>query len=280
MKTIGVLGTGTMGAGIAQVGAQAEYEILLWNRKQDSVNRGLATVGKALDRLVKREKLTAHDRDEVVGRIQGVVALDELKKADLVIEAVPEDAEIKTDLYQKLNGICADDVIFATNTSSLSVTELASGSGRPDRFVGMHFFNPVPAMKLVELVRGYQTADSTVAIVRDLAQKLGKTPIDVKDSPGFVVNRLVMLMINEAVYALMEGVAEPTAIDECMKLGCNHPMGPLALADLVGLDIVLAILDSLHREFGDPRYRPCPLLRKHVEAGWLGSKAGRGFYQY
>ena len=280
MKTLGILGTGTMGTGVAQIAAQAGDQVLFWNRKQDSVERGLGAVQKSLARLVKREKISQADHDETIARIHGVVALDELKKADVVIEAVPEDPEIKGDLYRRLNGICADDVIFASNTSSLSITQLGRESGRADRFIGMHFFNPVPAMKLVELVRGLETSDGTAVKARALAEKLGKVPIDVKDSPGFVVNRLVMLMINEAVYALMEGVAEPTAIDECMKLGCNHPMGPLALADLVGLDIVLAILESLHREFGDPRYRPCPLLRKHVQAGWLGTKTGRGFYQY
>jgi 3-hydroxybutyryl-CoA dehydrogenase len=280
MKTIGILGTGTMGAGLAQVAAQSGLSAILWNRKQDSVAKGLAAVKGSLGRLLKKEKITQAECDEALSRIHGVVALEEVKRADIVVESVPEDADLKRELYQRLNGLLAEDVIIATNTSSLSITALAADCGRPDRFIGMHFFNPVPAMKLVEVVRGFQTSDATNAKVRALAEALGKVPIDVRDSPGFVVNRVVMPMINEAVFALQEGVAAPEAIDECMKLGCNHPMGPLALADLVGLDIVLAILTSLHREIGDPRYRPCPLLRKHVEAGWLGTKTKRGFYKY
>ena len=280
MKVLGVLGTGVMGAGIAQVAAQTGHEVLFWNRKQDSVDRGLATLERGLGRLLKKDRINQQEHDECLARVRGVVALEELKAADIVLEAVPEDPAVKQALYTQLHEICADDVIFATNTSSLSITQLARDSGRPERFVGLHFFNPVPAMKLVELVRGLVTSDETTERARALALDLGKVPLDVKDYPGFVVNRIVMPMINEAIFALEQGVAEAKVIDECMKLGCNHPMGPLALADLVGLDIVLAILESLHREFGDPRYRPCSLLRKYVEAGWLGSKTGRGFYTY
>ena len=280
MTTVGVLGTGTMGAGIAQIAAQTGHEVMFWNRKQESVDRGLATVQKGIGRLLKKERISQADHDETLSRIRGVVALEELKTAQIVVEAVPEDADIKRGLYAKLNDLCADEVIFASNTSSLSITALAAESGRAQNFVGLHFFNPVPAMKLVEVVRGFETSDATVARVTELAESMGKVPLEVRDLAGFVVNRVVMPMINEAIYALMQGVAEAKTIDECMKLGCNHPMGPLALADLVGLDIVYAILDSLHTELGDARYKPCPLLKKHVEAGWLGTKAGRGFYSY
>jgi 3-hydroxybutyryl-CoA dehydrogenase len=280
MKTIGVLGTGTMGAGVAQVAAQAGYDVLFWNRKQESLDSGLAVVRKGLDRLLDRERITREEHDTALGRVRGVVQIGELKAADIQIEGVPEDFELKCRLYQQLDELCSEDVIFASNTSSLSITRLAKESGRPTHFVGMHFFNPVQVMKLVEVVRGFETSDATSQRVIDLAEKLGKIPLEVKDFPGFVVNRVVMPMINEAVFALMQGVGDAKTIDECMKLGCNHPMGPLALADLVGLDIVYAILESLHRELGDPRYAPCPLLRKHLEAGWLGTKTGRGFYTY
>lgn len=280
MKTIAILGTGTMGAGIAQVAAQSELDVIFWNRRGSSVEKGLAGIRKSLSRLLKKERITQADHDATLARIRGGTALEDVKKAQVVIETVPEDPELKRDLFERLNGICADDVIFASNTSSLSITQLARDSGRPELFIGMHFFNPVPAMRLVEIVRGFETTDATTARITSLAERLGKVPISVKDMPGFVVNRVVMPMINEAAHALMQGVAEARDIDECMKLGCNHPMGPLALADLVGLDIVYAILDTLHREFGVAHYRPCPLLRKHVEAGWLGTKTGRGFYKY
>lgn len=280
MRTLGILGTGTMGVGIAQVAVQTGHDVVFWNRKQDSVERGAAALRKGLDRLLQKERISAAEHGEALARLRPVVALEELKAADIVIEAVPEEEPLKCDLYRRLHAICADDVIFASNTSSLSITHLARQSGRPKQFVGLHFFNPVPAMKLVEIVRGFDTSDATAAMATALAEKLGKLPLEVRDFAGFVVNRIVMPMINEACYALMQGVADARTIDECMKLGCNHPMGPLALADLVGLDVVHAILDSLHRELGDARYKPCPLLKKHVEAGWLGTKSGRGFYQY
>ena len=279
-KTIGVIGTGTMGCGIAQVAAQAGHEVVFQNRKQESVDRGLSRVRKSLERLVARDKLTQTQCDETLERIHGVVPLEELKGCDRVIETAPEDFALKQELFEKLDKIVGEETIVATNTSSLSITKLASCVSRPGYFVGLHFFNPVPLMKLVEIVRGMRTSDSTVAAVRGFAESLDKVPIEVKDSPGFVVNRVLFPMINEAAFALQQGVADADGIDECMKLGCNHPLGPLALADLVGLDVVYAILDSLYREYGEPRYAPCLEIKKRVEAGWLGRKTGRGFYSY
>ncbi len=280
MKTIGVIGTGTMGCGIAQVASQARCNVIFQNRKQESVDRGLARIRKSVDKLVGRGKITEHQGDGILERIQGVVPLEELKGCDIVIESAPEDIELKQAILEKIDGIVGDDCIIATNTSSLSVTRLAAFVSRPGHFIGMHFFNPVPAMKLVEVVSGMRTTDSTVSAVRDFAEKLGKTPIDVKDYPGFVVNRVLFPMINEAAFALQEGVSDAKGIDECMKGGCNHPMGPLALADLVGLDVVHAILESLYREYGNPRYAPCLEITRRVEAGWLGQKTGKGFYDY
>jgi 3-hydroxybutyryl-CoA dehydrogenase len=280
MKRIGIIGTGTMGCGIAQVAAQIRCDVTFQNRKQESVDRGLATIQKSLDRMVSREKITQHQAEGVLERIHGTVALEDLKGCDLVIESAPEDLAIKEELLRKIDGIVGDDCIIATNTSSLSVTRLASFVGRPGHFVGMHFFNPVPAMKLVEVVSGMRTTDSTVGAIRDFAEALGKLPIDVKDYPGFVVNRVLFPMINEAAFALQEGVSDAKGIDECMKGGCNHPMGPLALADLVGLDVVHAILQSLYVEYGNPRYAPCLEITKRVETGWLGQKTGKGFYDY
>lgn len=278
--TIGIVGTGTMGQGIAQAAAQAGYQVVFQNRRPESVERGLKAIRKQLERLVAKQKMSEGEMGETMDRIRGVVPLEELKGCERVIECAPEEPELKRDLLQKLDAIVSDEAIIATNTSSLSVTKLASYLKRPGHFVGLHFFNPVPMMKLVEVVRGMRTTDATVAAVRGLAESLGKVPIDVKDSPGFVVNRVLFPMINEAAFALQQGVAPPESIDECMKLGCNHPLGPLALADLVGLDVVHAILDSLYREYGEPRYAPCLEIKKRVEAGWLGRKSGRGFYSY
>jgi 3-hydroxybutyryl-CoA dehydrogenase len=280
MKRIGIIGTGTMGCGIAQVASQIRCDVIFQNRKQESVNRGLATIQKALERMVARDKLTQHQAEGVLERIHGTTALEDLKGCDIVIETAPEDIAVKEELLRKLDGIVGDDCIIATNTSSLSVTRLASFVSRPGHFIGMHFFNPVPAMKLVEVVSGMRTTDSTVNAVRQFAEALGKLPIDVKDYPGFVVNRVLFPMVNEAAFALQEGVADAKGIDECMKGGCNHPMGPLALADLVGLDVVHAILQSLYLEYGNPRYAPCLEITKRVETGWLGQKTGRGFYDY
>jgi 3-hydroxybutyryl-CoA dehydrogenase len=278
--TIGIIGTGTMGCGIAQIAAQAGYDVVFQNRRQASVDRGLAQIEASLARLVTKGRIGESEATEAMERIRGVVPLEELKGCERVIECAPEDLELKREILEKLDGVLSDESIIATNTSSLSVTRLASFVSRPGPFVGMHFFNPVPAMKLVEIVRGMRTNDSTVAAVRGLAERLDKVPIEVKDAPGFVVNRVLFPMINEAAFALQEGVADAHGVDECMKLGCNHPLGPLALADLVGLDVVYAILDSLYREYGEPRYAPCLEIKKRVEAGYLGRKSGRGFYTY
>ncbi len=280
IRTLGVIGTGTMGCGIAQVAAQAGVDVVFQNRREESVKRGLGRIRKSLERLVAKEKLTEAQSSQALERIRGVVPLAELKACELIVESAPEVEDTKRNLFLELDEILGDETILATNTSSLSITKLASFTSRPGHFLGMHFFNPVPMMKLVELVRGMRTTDATAAAARTLAERLGKVPIEVRDRPGFVVNRVLFPMINEAAFALQEGVAEPEGIDECMKLGCNHPMGPLALADLVGLDVVHAILESLYREYGEPRYAPCLEIKKRVEAGWLGRKSGRGFYSY
>jgi len=280
MKTVGIIGTGTMGGGIAQIASQLRCDVLFQNRKQDSVDKGLSRIQKGLDKLVARDKLTQAQAEGTMGRIRGVVPLEDLKDCDLVIESAPEELDLKQDLLERLSGIVSDSCIIATNTSSLSITKLASFVSGPERFIGMHFFIPVPAMKLVEVVRGLRTSDETVAAIRDFAERLGKLPIDVKDAPGFVVNRVLFPMINEAAFALGEGVSDASGIDDCMMGGCNHPMGPLALADLVGLDVVCSILQSLHREYGNPRYAPCLEIVKRVETGWLGRKTGKGFYTY
>jgi 3-hydroxybutyryl-CoA dehydrogenase len=280
MRRIGIIGTGTMGAGIAQIAAQKRYDVIFQNRKQESLNLGLRQIQKSLERLVNRERITQHQAEGVMERIHATVALEDLKGCDIVIESAPEDFELKIEILRKLDGIVGEDCVIATNTSSLSVTRLASAVSRPGHFIGMHFFNPVPIMKLVEVVTGMRTTDSTVIAVRDFADSLDKLPIDVKDYPGFVVNRVLFPMINEAAFALQEGVSSAKGIDDCMKAGCNHPMGPLAVADLVGLDVVHAILQSLYVEYGNPRYAPCLEITKRVEAGWLGQKTGRGFYNY
>jgi 3-hydroxybutyryl-CoA dehydrogenase len=280
VKTVGVIGTGTMGCGIAQVAAQVRCDVIFQNRRQESVDRGRANVRKSVEKLVARNKLSDAQGAGILERIHGTVSLDDLKGCDIVIESAPESFETKREILQALDKIVGDECIIATNTSSLSVTRLAGLVSRPGHFIGMHFFNPVPAMKLVEIVSGLRTTDSTVGRARDFAEKLGKMPIDVKDYPGFVVNRVLFPMINEAAFALQEGVSDAKGIDECMKGGCNHPMGPLALADLVGLDVVHAILESLYREYGNPRYAPCLEITKRVETGWLGQKSGKGFYDY
>jgi 3-hydroxybutyryl-CoA dehydrogenase len=280
MKKIGVLGTGTMGAGIIQVCAQKGYEVVMRARRESSIEKGLATVKKNLDKMVAKGKIEQAEADEIFGRVHGSTDINIIADADLVIEAATEDMEAKKALFAQLNEICKPDTIIATNTSSLSITEIAVASGRPDKVIGMHFFNPVPAMKLVEIICGLTTSEETKATILELTQILGKTPVEVAEAPGFVVNRILIPMINEGIGIYADGVASVEGIDTAMKLGANHPMGPLELGDLIGLDVCLAIMDVLYKEFGDPKYRAHTLLRKMVRAGKLGRKSGEGFYNY
>lgn len=280
IERVAVVGAGTMGNGIAHVCALANLPVTLFDADPAALDRGLRTIARNMDRQVARGRLNETDRDDALGRIEPAGSLGRAAEADLIIEAVPEIAELKGSLFADLDDIAPPDVILASNTSSISITEIAARTERPQQVIGMHFMNPVPVMRLVEVIRGLRTDDATTAAVMELARKLGKTPVEVRDFPGFVSNRVLMPMINEAVFALMEGVAEARAIDTVMTLGMNHPMGPLALADLIGLDTCLSILEVLHRELGDDRYRPCPLLRQYVAAGWLGRKTGHGFYPY
>ncbi len=280
VATIMVVGAGQMGSGIAQVCAEAGYNVILNDLKDECLERGLGVIRKNLRRQVEKGRITEARKEEVLSRITKSTSLEDAKEADLVIEAVVENLEVKTKIFSELDRIAPEHAILASNTSSLPITEIAAATNRPEKVIGMHFMNPVPVMKLVEVIRGLATADEVYQTIEDVAKSLGKVPVEVNDFPGFISNRILLPMINEAIYALYEGVATKEAIDEVMKLGMNHPMGPLTLADFIGLDTCLSILEILHEGFGDDKYRPCPLLRKYVKAGWLGRKTGRGFYVY
>ncbi len=280
IKNVTIIGCGTMGNGIAQVFAQKGISVNLIDIKQEFLDKAIANLTKSMDRLIKKERITEADKKATLSLINVTTDMGVAKDSQLVIEAVTETLSVKLDIFAKLEKICSADTIFASNTSSLPITQLASATSRPEKFVGMHFMNPVPMMKLIELIRGMATSDETFQLIDELAKKLGKIPVEVNDFPGFIANRILLPMINEAIFAHMEGVGTVEAIDSVMKLGMAHPMGPFALADFIGLDVCLSILEVMYDGLGDPKYRPCPLLKKMVQAGYLGRKSGRGFYTY
>jgi 3-hydroxybutyryl-CoA dehydrogenase len=280
IQTLGIIGAGTMGNGIAQISAQAGLDVLMLDVSDAALERGMTAISGSLERLVKKEKIGAADKGAILGRIKGTTAIADLAAVDYCIEAATENEGLKLKILTDADRVLRPEAIIATNTSSISITRLAAATGRPDRFIGMHFFNPVPLMALVELIRGLQTSDATMATADALTRQLGKTPISVRNAPGFVVNRILCPMINEAIFAFSEGLASAEEIDNGMKLGCNHPIGPLALADMIGLDVMLAVMKVFYEGFNDPKYRPAPLLKEMVDAGYFGRKSGRGFYSY